>query len=49
MSDETLFAVAALCPLLETLSLSGCKRVTDAGLRTLARGCTKLLDLDLTR
>ena len=41
--------IAAFCPRLETLSLSGCRRVTDAGVRALVRSCTALQELDLTR
>ena len=47
--DDALLHVAALCPALRALSLSGCKNVTDAGVRALARECHELTSLDLTR
>lgn len=46
--DDALLHVAALCPAVRALSLSGCKNVTDAGVRALARECHQLTSLDLT-
>lgn len=47
--DEVLLSLAAYAPSLAFLSLSGCKNVTDDGLRTLSGACTGLTHLDLTR
>ncbi len=49
VTDETLMTVAAFTPNLERLSLSGCKNITDQGLRLLAGTCQKLTHLNLTR
>lgn len=49
VGDATLRQLAAWCPSLAALSLSGCKGVTDRGVAALAGGCRHLTDLDLTR
>lgn len=41
--------VSAFTPNLEKLSLSGCKNITDQGLRLLAGTCQQLIHLNLTR
>mmetsp|Transcript_12853 Transcript_12853/g.38789 ORF Transcript_12853/g.38789 Transcript_12853/m.38789 type:complete len:241 (-) Transcript_12853:3108-3830(-) len=47
--NGTLHALAARCPRLTHLSLSGCQSVTDLGVMALAKACPLLTDLDLTR
>lgn len=49
VGDGTLLCLAGYAPQLIRLSLSGCKHVSDEGLRTLTGSCTKLTHLDLTR
>ena len=46
---ETPTALAESCPRLERINLSGCKAVTDLAVERLARGCTQLTHVDLTR
>ena len=43
MSDELLAEVALGCRRLQSISLSNCSAVTDAGVRGLAAGCPALL------
>ena len=49
VTDETIMALSAFNAGLRRLSLSGCKRVTDQGLRLLAGTCQQLIHLNLTR
>ena len=49
VADATLLAIAAYCPRLTHLSLSGCKRVGDQGLRVVTGSCSALIHLNLTR
>lgn len=49
VADATLMTISAFLPGLERLSLSGCKNITDQGLRLLAGTCHKLEYLNLTR
>lgn len=38
VSDQTLADIAQYCPLVQNLSLAGCRNITDSGLRLLSRG-----------
>lgn len=49
VTDASLFLLAANCSSLVQLNLSGCKLVTDDGLRSVVSSCPNLTDLDLTR
>ena len=49
VTDLTLNALGQHCPLLACINISGCKAITDAGVRTLAAGCPQLIHVDLTR
>lgn len=49
MTDVVLHTLASHCPQLTHLNLSGCKRITDAGVKDVAASCSGLIDVDLTR
>ena len=45
--DEAVVAVASGCPLLTTLKLHGCNKITDAAVVAVASGCPQLTTLNL--
>ncbi|KAJ3037014.1 hypothetical protein HDV00_002147 [Rhizophlyctis rosea] len=47
VTDETCRAIGARLHELETLDLSECQRVTDVGMVEVARGCRRLVDVNL--
>lgn len=49
ISNAVLQKLSICCPKLTHLNLSGCKRITDDGLKAVARKCPELVDVDLTR
>ena len=45
--DSTLQVLGSKCPLLKTLSVCYCSRITDTGIQCLSLGCKYLRDLNL--
>ena len=41
VGEDDLRAVAASCPRLRTLSIAGCRGVTDTGLQCIVAGCSR--------
>ena len=48
VNDVVVLTVAARCTQLTSLDLSGCRLVTDEGLRAVAAACTQLTSLNLS-
>ena len=48
VTDDSIVALCAACPLLTKVNLSGCKRLTDLSARAIAK-LKKLAFLDITR
>ena len=48
MTDATVVAIGAHCPLLTSLDLSYCDHMSDAALSAIGDGCPSLTLLDLT-
>lgn len=49
VTDGLLHELAALCPCLAVLNLSGCKEIGNGGVAAVARACPNLTHVDLTR
>lgn len=47
ITDRVMGKIANGCPLLQSVLLTGCKRVTDQTLLHLARGCPELVDVEI--
>ncbi|XP_068994409.1 uncharacterized protein [Embiotoca jacksoni] len=48
VTDMTLHSISKYTPCIRSLNVSGCKAVTDAGVQSLALGCRRLQQLDLS-
>ena len=47
LTDASLVSVAAHCPNLTYVDVSGCSQLSDVGIRELAHSCTKLVHVDV--
>lgn len=48
ITDDSIKAVAAHCPILTDLNVQGCGRLTDDAIKTIAMSCSLLTSLNLT-